>query len=131
MRRSLEIPLMLLPDFQAVLMHAVSTGVPVRTDASGSAFFSTRDKVPADARDALKAAGPLLADALRATHAATPMLATIALWWDVAMYTASLPTRRRIAEAMTQRRNWGIAPLRAAPLLALGDVAFPLQTSER
>lgn len=120
------VPELLLPDVDAVLTYAVHAGVPLVATGPGTLAPPAFRQAPRELQRQVIELAPLLADLLRATRGTTPMLATVALWWDVRMFRASRATRVAIADASQHRLERGIAPLRARHLLALGDVAFPL-----
>lgn len=124
------IPDPLLRDVDAVLTYAVLEGVVLDTFGPGELDTRALRTAPLEVRAAAQEVAPLLANCLRATCAATPLLGTVALWWGVRMHRASKATRERIAQATQLRQARGTAPLRAVHLLALGDVAFAL-TSNR
>lgn len=110
-----------LADIRLILSWAMRANIVLRTGKSGGLLIVGVTELPREISDACERSGAKLAEMLEALHAATPLVAQAALWWELA-YTQLPESTRVILEEHATWRKTQLGSERPAAFLALADM---------
>jgi hypothetical protein len=108
-------------DVKRSLTWALRVGATLAAGPGDSLHVHTRVEIPPDVSDAFERVAPRLSRRLQRASAPTPMLATLAVWWEECGSWLTPDQRIAIAARTFERRECGSAR-RSVHLLSLADV---------